>query len=60
MKPKFIKVTDKRGTDIVEGEVKPGKVFSIKRFICTVQSQETEKETQEVADLIVDALNAHG
>lgn len=59
METKFIKQSDKKGTDIIEGEVKPGNVFSIKRFICTVQPQETEKETQEVADLLVEALNNH-
>ncbi len=57
MKTKFIKHTDRKGTDIIEGEVQPGNVFSIKRFICKVQEQETEKETQEVADLLLEALN---
>ncbi len=56
---KFIKEgPDKRGrTHIIEGEVKPGNVFSINRFICEVQNQQTEKETQQVADMIVNALN---
>ncbi|MFV8268428.1 hypothetical protein ACNQGP_00650 [Flavobacterium sp. GT2N3] len=54
---KFIKHTDRKGTDIIEGEVKPGNVFSIKRFICKVQEQETEKETQEIADMLVKVLS---
>lgn len=55
---KFIKETDNKGkTYIIEGEEKEnGKVFSIKRFICEVQKQETEKETQEVADLLLTKL----
>lgn len=53
----FVKETDKKGTYIIEGTIKPGKVFSIKRFICTIQPQETEQETQEVADMVADALN---
>ena len=55
---KFIKEgPDKKGrTYIIEGEEKPGKVFSIKRFICEVQMQETEKETQEIADMLLSAL----
>ena len=57
MKTKFIKETDRKGTYIIEGAVKPKNVFSIKRFICQVQEQETEKETQEVADMLIKALN---
>lgn len=59
MTTKFIKDgPDKKGrTHIIEGEEKPGKVFSIKRFICEVQQQETEKETQEVADMLLEKLN---
>ena len=57
MKTKFIKETDRKGTYIIEGEVKPQNVFSINRFICQVQEQETEKETQEVADMLIKALN---
>lgn len=54
----FIKETDnKNRTYIIEGEKMPKKVFSIKRFICEVQRQETDKETQEVADMLVLALN---
>lgn len=56
---KFVKEgPDKKGkTYIIEGEEKGGHVFSIKRFICEVQKQETEKETQEVADLLILKLN---
>lgn len=43
--------------DIIEGYDKGGQVLSIKRFICQVQRQETEKETNQVADLLVNALN---
>lgn len=53
----FIKQTDKKGTDIIEGWIKPNKVFSIKRFVCTIQPQVTEKETQEVADMLLKKLN---
>lgn len=55
--PDFIKETDNRGrTYIVEGTKCPKKVFKVNRFICQVQDQETEKETQELADLIIHAL----
>lgn len=55
---KYVKETDNKGrTYIIEGEEKPGKVFSISRFICEVQKQETDKETQEVADLLLKKLN---
>ena len=56
---KFIKEgPDKKGrTHIIEGEVQGKNVFSIKRFICEVQQQETEAETQEVADLLLKKLN---
>lgn len=58
MKTKFIKETDKKNrTYIIEGEVQPKNVFSIKRFICEVQQQETDSETQEVADLLLNLLN---
>lgn len=53
---KFIKQSDKRRTYIVEGEEKPNQVFSITRFICEIQKQETEKETQQVANLVLAAL----
>ena len=54
---KFVKETDKRGTYIIEGEETAKGVFSIKRFICEVQEQETERETQEVADMLLAKLN---
>ncbi len=55
---KFVKETDSRGkTYIIEGEEKSGNVFSIKRFICQVQQQETEEETQQVADMLLSALS---
>lgn len=57
MKTQFIKETDRKGTYIIEGEKKPGNVFSIKRFICTVQPQETEAETKELADFIIEKLS---
>ncbi len=53
----FVKESDKRQTVIFEGTEQPGKVFSITRCICTVQQQETDKKTQEVADMLVKALN---
>jgi len=55
---KFVKETDNRGrTFIIEGEEKANSAFSVKRFICQIQEQETEEETQQVADLILNALN---
>lgn len=58
MKTKFVKETDPSGkTYIIEGTILPGIVFSIKRFICEVQEQETEQETQEVADMLLNKLN---
>lgn len=57
MKTKFVKETDRKGTYVIEGELKPKNIFSIKRFICQIQEQETDKETQEVADMVIDALN---
>lgn len=60
MKTTFVKETDDKGrTYIVEGVKKPGNVFSITRFICEVQEQETEKETQELADFILNKLKRH-
>lgn len=53
----FIKDTDNKGrTYIIEGEKQPKQVFSIKRFICEINKQETEEETQEVADMVLKAL----
>ena len=57
MKTKFVKETDRKGTYIIEGS-SDGKFFNIKRFICQVQKQETEKETQELADFILSKLNS--
>lgn len=54
----FVKETDPSGkTYIIEGTIEPGNVFSIKRFICEVQEQETEQETQELADMLLSKLN---
>lgn len=58
MKTKFVKETDPNGkTYRIEGTLHPGNVFSIKRFICEVQGQETDKETQELADMLLNKLN---
>lgn len=57
MKTKFVKETDRKGTYIIEGS-SDGRFFNIKRFICQVQKQETEKETQELADFILSKLNS--
>ena len=46
MKTKFVKETDRKGTYIIEGSF-DGTFFNIKRFICQVQEQETEKEMEE-------------
>lgn len=55
---KFVKETDDRKrTYIIEGEEKKGNVFSIKRFICQIQNQETDEETQQVADMLLKSLN---
>jgi len=56
MKTKFVKETDRKGTYIIEGSF-DGTFFNIKRFICQVQEQETEQETQEVADMLLNKLN---
>ncbi len=53
----IIEGPDKKGrTYIIEGEKKPNMVFSVNRFMCEVQKQETEKETREVAEMILQAL----
>lgn len=58
MKTKFVKETDRRGkTYIIEGTTQFDNVFSIKRFVCEVQEQETEQETQKLADWLLDKLN---
>ena len=57
MKTKFVKETDRKGTYIIVGS-SDGRVFNTKRFICQVQKQETEKETQELADFILSKLNS--
>lgn len=54
----YIKETDNKGrTYIIEGEKQPKYVFSVKRFICQVQDQETPEETQELADFIIKKLS---
>lgn len=58
MKTQFVKEIDPSGkTYIIEGTILPGNVFSIKRFICEVQEQETDQETQELADMLLNKLN---
>ena len=50
---------DKRGkTHIIEGDGKPNNEFHIKRFVCEVQQQETEEETEKLAEFLVKKLNA--
>lgn len=51
---------DKRGrVHIIEGEKRHAtSEFNVKRFVCEVQTQETEKETQALAEQIVRALEA--
>lgn len=56
MKTIFVKETDRKGTHIIEGEERPNHTLSIKRIICVVAEQETEAETQELADLIIEKL----
>lgn len=54
----FIKETDNKGkTYIIGGEKKQDNVFSVNRFICEIQKQETEEETQQVADLVLFSLS---
>lgn len=55
-KTKFIKEQYRKGIDIIEGWEKPGKLFSIKRFICQVAPQETESETDQLANDILHSL----
>lgn len=58
MKTKFVKETDPSGkTYIIEGTILSGNVFSIKRFICEVQEQDTDQETQELVDMLLSKLN---
>ena len=61
---KFIKIKsspDKKGkTHIVEvDEDKSTNIRNVVRFICEVQNQKTEEETQMIADLILDNLNTN-
>lgn len=53
----FVKESDRKGTYIIEGTDNGKGIFSIKRFICQIQQQETEKETQEIADMLLSKLN---
>ncbi|MCT3671970.1 hypothetical protein HZP71_02360 [Elizabethkingia anophelis] len=56
-KTTFVKETDNKGrTYIIEGWIKPGNIFSIKCFVCQVQERETEKETEDLADFIIESL----
>lgn len=56
---KFVSITDRKGTSIFEVDENNEKMTrSIVRPICDVLPQETEAQTQEVADRIVKALNA--
>ena len=57
---KFIKEgPDKKGRThiILVDEDQEAKTRSIQKFICEVQKQKTEEETQMVADLLLDNLN---
>jgi hypothetical protein len=55
---KFIKLEDSKGRIcIIEGTEKPNSEFLIKRFICEINVQITKNETQEVTDLVLNALN---
>ena len=57
---KFIKEgPDKKGLThiILVDEDQEAKTRTVKKFICEVQKQETEEETQMVADLLLDNLN---
>lgn len=58
MSKSYVKEKNKRGQwEIFEGEVKPGNVFSISRYICQVGEQETEKKTEELAEFIINQLS---
>ncbi len=53
----IIEGPDKKGrTYIIEGEKRPNMIFSINRFMCEVQKQQTEKDTRLVAEIILQAL----
>ena len=56
---KFVKEgPDDRGRIyIIEGIEKSGNTFAIERFICQVEPQETEEETEAVVNLLLDKLN---
>lgn len=54
----FVKETDPSGrTYIIEGLIKSNNVLSIKRFVCEIQEQDTDQETQELADWLLNKLN---
>lgn len=54
----FVKERNKRGGfEIFEGEPRPKNVLNITRFICTIGQQETEKETEKLADFVLKKLN---
>lgn len=57
---KFVKEgPDDRGRIyIIEGTLKPGNTIAIKRFICQVEPQETQAETEEIVNLLLTKLNA--
>lgn len=58
-KSTFIKERNRKGGfEIFEGEVKPGNVFAIKRFVCTIGMQETIEETEQLADFVLGKLNS--
>lgn len=57
MNKTYIKEKNRKGQwEIFEGDIKPGNVFSITRYICQVGPQETEKKTEELANFIVNQL----
>lgn len=56
----FVKQKDKQKWYIIEGIEKPGQVLSVKRFICEITPQETEKETEQLADFVLKAVKAYG
>ena len=56
---KYVQMEDRKGISIFEvDEDKKEMTRNVVRFICDVGAQLTDKETQELADLIVDKLNS--
>ena len=52
----FIEEPGRKGIEIIEGWKRPGKVFSIKRFLGRVPNQDPQKETDALARMLLEVL----